>query len=70
MKANSGESHLLTTSDDVLHINAGANQFNSEKCEELLGILTNHKLTSEDHLVNIIQNLNKKYTHWQEYQSA
>ena len=60
MTANSGKSHRLTASDTVLHINAGVNQFNSEKCEELLGILTDHKLTCEDHLVNIVQKFKQK----------
>ena len=35
LKANSGKSHLLTTSDNVLDINVKGNQLNSSKHEEL-----------------------------------
>ena len=40
LKANSGKSHLLTTSDNVK-----GNQLSSSKSEKLLGILIDHKLT-------------------------
>ena len=56
MKANSGKSHLLTTFDNVQHINVGRNQLSSSKYEELLGVL---KLTFENHLLNIIQKVNQ-----------
>ena len=39
LKGYSGKFHLLTTSDNVLHINVGVNQISSSKYEELLGIL-------------------------------
>ena len=45
-------------------------QLSSRKYEELLGILIDHKWTFEDHLLNIAQKINKKYTSWQEYQST
>ena len=60
MKANSGKSHLLTTSDNIQHINVGGNQLSSSKSEELLGILIDHKLTFENHLLNIVQKVNQK----------
>ena len=53
LKANSGKSHLLTTSDNIQHINVGGNQLSSSKYEELLGILIDHKFTFENHLLNI-----------------
>ena len=60
LKANSGKSHLLTTSDNIQHINVGGNQLSSSKSEELLGILIDHKLTFENHLLNIVQKVNQK----------
>ena len=58
LKANSGKSHLLTTSDNIQHINVGGNQLSSSKYEELLGILIDHKLTFTNHLLNTVQKLN------------
>ena len=60
LKANSGKSHLLTTSDNIQHINVRGNQLSSSKYEELLGILIDHKLTFENHLLNIVQKVNQK----------
>ena len=59
LKANSGKSHLLTTSDNNQHINVGGNQLSSSKYEELLGLLIDHKLTFENNLLNIIQKVNQ-----------
>ena len=54
LKTNSKKSHLLATSDNVPHINiVGINS--SSKYEELLGIFIDHKLTFEDHHLNIDQ---------------
>ena len=55
LKANSGKPHLLTTSDNVQHINDAGNQLSSSKYEELLGVLVDNKLTFENYLLNIIQ---------------
>ena len=38
LKANSGKLHLLTTSNNIQHINVGGNEHSSSKYEELLGI--------------------------------
>ena len=56
LKANSGKSHLLTTSDNIQYINVGENHLSSSKYEELLGIL--------------IKRLTKNYMPWQEYLST
>ena len=53
LKVNSGKSHLVITSDYIQHINIGGNQLSSSKCEELLGILKDHKLTSS-YIIKII----------------
>ena len=60
LKANSGKSHLLTTSDNIQRINVRGNQLSSSKSEELLGILIDHKLTFENYLLNIVQKVNQK----------
>ena len=60
LKANGGKPHVLTTSDNFQHINVGGNQLSSSKYEELLGILIDHKLTFENHLLNIVQKVNQK----------
>ena len=38
----------------------GGNQLSSSKYEELLGILIDHKLTFENHLLIIVQKVNQK----------
>ena len=54
LKAKGRKSHLLTRSDNALHINGGGgDQLSSHKYEELLGIPIYHKWGSEDHLLNI-----------------
>ena len=60
LKANSGKSHPLATSDNIQHINVEGSQLSSSKSEELLGILIDQKLTFENHLLNIIQKVNQK----------
>ena len=54
LKANSGKSHLLATSDNVL--NKNVRQYH------LFDIPIHHKVTFEDNLFHIIQKLTKKYT--------
>ena len=60
LKPKSGKSYLLTTYDNVLHINVGENQLSSSKYEEPLCILIDHKLTFENYLLNIVQRVNQK----------
>ena len=59
-KTNSKKSHLLTISENVLRINVGGDQLSSRRYEELLGILIDHLLRFEDHILNIVQKINKK----------
>ena len=70
LKANSGKSHLSTTSDYMQHINVGENQLSSSKYEELLHVLTDHTLTFENHLLNIVQKVKQNYMPWKEYVST
>ena len=43
-----------------MHINVGENQLSSSKYEELLLIIRDHKLTFENHVLNIVQKVNQK----------
>ena len=61
LKANNGKPHLLTTSDNIQYTNVRENQLGSSKYE-LLGILMQHKLTSENHLLHIFRKVNQKRT--------
>ena len=60
LKANNRNSHLLIASDNVQHIIDGCNQLSCSKYEELLGILIDHKLIFQNHLLNIVQKVNQK----------
>ena len=60
LKANSGKSHRLITSDNIQNIDGGRNQLNSSKYRKLFDILIDHKLTFENHVLNIAQKLNQK----------
>ena len=44
---------------NVLRINVRRNQLSSSKYEEVLGIHKGHKLTFENHLLNIVQKVNQ-----------
>ena len=58
-KTNNGKYDTVTLFGNVLHINVDQNRLSSSKQEELLGIIINHKLTFEDHLLNIVQKINQ-----------
>ena len=70
LKTNNGKYHTVTLFGNVLHINVDQNRLSTSKQEELLGIIINHKLTFEDHLLNIVQKINQKCMTWQEHQST
>ena len=58
VKANSRKSHLLTTSNNVQHINVWGNQLSISTCEELLTVLIDHN----QHLKIIFSILSKRLT--------
>ena len=60
LKANSGKSHLLITSNNIQYTNVGGNQLSSSRYEELLDILIDHKSTFENNFLNIVQKVNQK----------
>ena len=49
-KINSGKSHLIAESANILYINVEENYLSSSKYEELQGILREQKFKFEDHL--------------------
>ena len=59
LKVSCGIYYLLTTSDNILDINIGENQISTSKYEKLLGILTDHELTFEDHLLKTVKTVNQ-----------
>ena len=50
LKANPEKSHLLTNSTQEIQINIGEIAISNSKCEKLLGIHLNDKLTFEPHV--------------------
>ena len=50
LKANPEKSHLLTNSAQEIHINIGGMAIFNSKCEKLLGIRIDNKLTFGPHV--------------------
>ena len=48
MKGNKCKCHLMLSSQDSVHVNIGPAQIENSKCQKLLGININSKLTFED----------------------
>ena len=53
MQANADKCHVLISTDQKLHVNIGTLQIENSKCEKLLGVNIDSKLSFEKHL-NII----------------
>ena len=53
MQANADKCHVLKSTDQKLHVNIGTLQIENSKCEKLLGVNIDSKLSFEKHL-NII----------------
>ena len=49
MKINEGKCHVMLSSQDNVHVNISTAQIENRKCQKLLGININSKLTFEDH---------------------
>ena len=50
LKANSGKSHVLLTTDNKLKINVKGSPISNEKIIRLLGVTVDNKLSFEPHL--------------------
>ena len=60
MKANPDKCHFITNGRKDLVINVENNQITSNKCEKLLGIKIDHKLTFNAHIDEICKNAGQK----------
>ena len=60
LKANLEKSHLLTNSTQEIEINIGEMDISSSKCEKLLGIHINNKLTFEPHVRSLCKKASQK----------
>ena len=45
MKANEEKCHVLLSTDETMRVNIGTSHINNSKCEKLLGINTDCKLS-------------------------
>ena len=60
MKANLDKCHFITSESKDLVINAENNQITNSKCEKLLGIKIDHKLTFNAHIDEICKKTGQK----------
>ena len=60
LKANPEKSHLLTNSAQEIQINIGEIAISNSKCEKLLGIHIDNKLTFESHVRSLCKKASQK----------
>ena len=60
MKGNEDKYHIIFTSQDNVHVNLGTAQIENSKCQKLLGINIDSKLTFEDHINRIYKKASAK----------
>ena len=60
MKGNEDKCHVILSSQDDVHVNVGTVQIKNIKCQKLLGININSKLTFEDHINRICKKASAK----------
>ena len=60
LKANPEKSHLLTNSTQEIQINIGEIAISNSKCEKLLGIHFDNKLTFEPHVRSLCEKASQK----------
>ena len=60
MKANPDKCHFITSESKDLVINVENNQITNSKCEKLLGIKIDHKLTFNAHIDEICKKAGQK----------
>ena len=53
MKGHEDKCHELLSTDETVQVNIGAARINISKCEKLLGIKIDRKLSFDDHIGNI-----------------
>ena len=60
LKANSGKSHVMLTTDNKLKINVKGSPISNEKIVKLLGVTVDNKLSFESHLNLVCKNVTQK----------
>ena len=60
MKGNEDKCHVILSSQDNVHVNIGTAQIENSKCQKLLGINIDSKLTFEDHINRICKKASAK----------
>ena len=60
MKGNEDKSHVILSSQGNVHVNIGDALMENRKCEKLLGINIDSKLTFEDHINRICKTSSAK----------
>ena len=60
MKENEDKSHVMLTSQDNVYVSISTAQIENSKCQKLLGINTDSKLTFEDHINRICKKASAK----------
>ena len=53
MKGYENKCHVLLSTDETVQVNIGAARINISKCEKLLDIKIDRKLSFDDHIGNI-----------------
>ena len=60
MKGDEDKYHVIFSSQDNVHINIGTAKIGNSKCQKLLGINTDAKLTFENHINHICKKTSAK----------
>ena len=60
MKGNKDKYHVLLSTDETVQVNIGTARINDSKCEKLVGIKIDCKLSFDDHIGNICKKAGTK----------
>ena len=60
IKDNEDKCHLLPSTDETVQVNIGTARINNSKCEKLLGIKIDCKLSFDDHIGNMCKKAGAK----------
>ena len=60
LKASTGKSHAMLKTNHSLPINVKGNLLSNEKTVQLPGIIVDHKLSFESHLIDVCKNVSQK----------
>ena len=60
VKSNTDKCHLLASTSDKVNIRIDIFDISNSKCEKLLGVKYDHKLTFDDHISEYVRKLVEK----------